>query len=65
LDDSELLARESQREAGKKEPGIAGTNRRTTMLADFWRDLRYGATCVMARGRSARARALPASRYFP
>ena len=43
LNGSELLTRKLQREAGKQEPIIPGTNRRKNMLADFWRDLRYGA----------------------
>jgi hypothetical protein len=43
LTGSEPLSCELQREAGKQEPILPETNRRENMLADFWRDLRYGA----------------------
>jgi putative ABC transport system permease protein len=45
LDDSELLARELRRMERQvtPEPIWMGTNRRTNMIADFWRYLRYGA----------------------
>ena len=41
---SELLVRELRRVERQmnQEPLILGTNRRTTMLADVWQDLRYG-----------------------
>src|SRR5262245_5522527 len=45
LHGSELLAQELRR-AGRQvapEPIVLGTNRRTTMIADLWQDLRFGA----------------------
>src|SRR5262249_12822431 len=49
LSGSELLAHEL-RSAERKvapEPIVPGTNRRTTMIADIWRDLRFGARMLM------------------
>src|SRR5262245_42057083 len=45
LSGSELLALELQREGRQvsQEPIVLGTNRRTNMIADLWRDLRFGA----------------------
>jgi putative ABC transport system permease protein len=44
LIDDESLAREMQRgeRPVEQEPIVLGTNRRSNMIADFWRDLRYG-----------------------
>jgi hypothetical protein len=49
LSGSELLAHELRRAERKvaPEPIVAGTNRRTTMIADIWRDLRFGARMLM------------------
>src|SRR5262245_23892941 len=49
LSGSELLARELRRVERKSdpEPIVPGTNRRTTMIADIWRDLRFGARMLM------------------
>src|SRR5262249_38020612 len=49
LSGSELLAHEL-RSAERKvapEPIVPGTNRRTTLIADIWRDFRFGARMVM------------------
>jgi putative ABC transport system permease protein len=45
LSESEILAQELQRLERQvaREPIVLGTNRRTNMLADLWRDLRLGA----------------------
>lgn len=44
LADSEMLRRELRRveRQGQQELIVVGTNRRTTMIADLWRDLRFG-----------------------
>src|SRR5262245_17650194 len=49
LSGSELLAHELRRAERKvaPEPIVPGTNRRTTMIANLWRDLRYGARMLM------------------
>jgi macrolide transport system ATP-binding/permease protein len=47
--ESEMLQRELRRAGrqGASEPIMLGTNRRTNMIADLWRDLRYGARMLM------------------
>jgi macrolide transport system ATP-binding/permease protein len=49
LSGSELLAHELRRaeRQGPKEPVVLGTNRRTSMIADLWQDLRYGARMLL------------------
>jgi putative ABC transport system permease protein len=49
LSGSELLARELRRVERRvaPEPIILGTNRRTNMFADLWRDLRFGARMLI------------------
>jgi hypothetical protein len=49
LSGSELLARELRRMERQVAPEtiVPGTNRRTTMIADIWRDLRFGARMLM------------------
>jgi macrolide transport system ATP-binding/permease protein len=49
LDESETLQRELRRGSRKiaREPIVIGTNRRSNMIADLWRDLRYGARMLM------------------
>src|SRR5262249_16504 len=44
LSGSELLARELRRmeRQSNPEPVVLGTNRRTNMIANLWRDLRFG-----------------------
>src|SRR5215475_13905096 len=44
LSDSELLAHELRRMEGRvqQDPIVPGTNRRTNMIVDLWRDLRFG-----------------------
>jgi predicted permease len=49
LSESEILARELRRveRQSNPEPVIFGTNWRTTMIADVWQDLRYGARMLL------------------
>jgi hypothetical protein len=49
LSGSELLAHELRRAEREvaPEPIVPGTNRRTTMIADIWQDLRFGARMLM------------------
>src|SRR5262245_25830123 len=49
LDGSELLAHELRRAERRvaPEPIVPGANRRTNMIADIWRDLRFGARMLM------------------
>ena len=47
--DSEMLQRELRRaeQQVRLEPIVLGTTRRTNMIADLWRDLRYGARVLV------------------
>src|SRR5688572_19268914 len=49
LSDNELLARELRRIERQvaPEPIVPGTNRRISMIADLWQDLRYGARMLL------------------
>jgi putative ABC transport system permease protein len=49
LSGNELLVRELRRVERQfpPEPIVLGTNRRTTMIADLWQDLRYGARMLL------------------
>lgn len=51
LSADELFARELQRVERKTppEPIVSGTNRRTNMVADIWKDLRYGFRMLLKR----------------
>ena len=51
LSENELFARELQRveRATPTEPIVTGTNRRTNMVADIWKDLRYGFRMLLKR----------------
>jgi predicted permease len=58
LSGSELLQRELRRAERRvtQEPIVPGTNRRSDMMTDLWRDLRYGARLLMKnRGFTAAA----------
>ena len=49
LSGSEMLQRELRRmqRPAPQEPIVFGTNRRTTMIADLWQDLRFGARMLL------------------
>jgi putative ABC transport system permease protein len=51
LSGDDLLARELRRLELqiKQEPNILGTTRRTTLVADFWQDLHYGARMLIKK----------------
>src|SRR5215212_2182367 len=51
LSENELFARELQRveRITPPEPIVIGTNRRTNMVADIWKDLRYGLRMLLKR----------------